>query len=352
MEKIKVVQVGCGNMSVFTMRYVIENNMQMVGAVDINPDIIGKDIGEIMGMSSYGVTVRHSDELENLLIELKPDVCIFTTVSYIKDEKHLFTCAKNGVNAVTICEQAFFPFNSDPKLTAELDQLAKQNNCTITGSGYQDVFWGILPAAIVGASHRVTKIKGSSSYNLQDYGLATANAHGAGLTAEEFEEQIASADNISDEERQRQIDSGEFVPSYMWPTNGWLCDKLGLTVKRQTQRNVPTFSDKDIESKALGMTIKAGVVTGLSAIVTTETEEGITLEIEAIGKVYDEADCDKNDWTIYGEPDTNLVITNPKTVELTCAAAVNRIPDLIASKPGFIPTSQLGEMKYIVNKKQ
>ena len=48
-----------------------------------------------------------------------------------------------------------------------------------------------------------------------------------------------------------------------------------------------------------------------------------------------------------GEPDTNLVITRPATVELTCAAIVNRIPDVINSEPGFVPTSRMGELKYI-----
>ena len=42
---------------------------------------------------------------------------------------------------------------------------------------------------------------------------------------------------------------------------------------------------------------------------------------------------------IYGEPNTTVVITRPNTVELTCATVVNRIPDVINSKPGFVPTS-------------
>ena len=95
------------------------------------------------------------------------------------------------------------------------------------------------------------------------------------------------------------------------------------------------------------MDIKSGIATGMSAVVTTTTEEGIILETECIGKVYGENDCDKNDWTIYGEPDTNLVITKPNTVELTCAAIVNRLPDLINSESGFVPTSRMGELKYI-----
>ena len=257
-------------------------------------------------------------------------------------------CAKCGVNAITTCEEAFYPMNSNPTLTTKIDQLAKENNCTITGSGYQDAFWGNLITTLVGASHNITKIKGSSSYNVEDYGIALAKAHGAGLTKEEFDAQVASADEISDEERQKVIESGAYAPSYMWNVNGWLCDKLGLTVISQRQKCVPQFNDYDIESSTLGMTVKAGMATGMSAVVTTETKEGITLETECIGKVYNKDEFDRNAWTVYGEPDTTLVIEKPDTVRLTCATVVNRIPDVIKAEPGFVPTSRMGELKTIV----
>lgn len=348
MSKIRVVQYGCGKMSVYTMRYVMEHGMEIVGAIDINKDIIGTDIGNIIGCDDLGVKVTDVSDAKKLLSEIKPDICIVTTMSLISDvEEALMQCAELGINAITTCEEAFYPMNSNPKITKELDELAKKNNCTITGSGYQDAFWGNLISTIAGATHKITKIKGSSSYNVEDYGIALAEAHGAGLTLDEFGEKIASVDRMSDEERQELIDSGNYQPSYMWNVNGWLCDKLGLTVTRQSQKCVPQTYDQDIESSTLGMTIPKGNATGMSAVVTTETEEGIIIESECIGKVYSKDDYDSNRWTVCGEPDTTLVIDRPATVELTCATIVNRIPDVIESEPGFVPTSRMGELKYI-----
>ena len=347
MEKIKFVQIGCGKMSIYTIKYAMDNGYEIVGALDINPNIIGQDVGNILGSGNIGVTIQNIEQLENLLNDVKPDIAIVTTMSLMKDVKDvLLTCAKCGVNAITTCEEAFYPFNSSPSFTKEIDELARKNNCTITGSGYQDAFWGNLITTLAGATHNITKIKGSSSYNVEDYGIALAKAHGAGLTLEEFDKTVASVDRISDEERQKLIDNGEYLPSYMWNTNGWLCDKLGLTVLSQTQKCVPQTYDKDINSSTLNMTVKKGMATGMSAVVTTTTKEGITIESECIGKVYSDTDCDKNEWTVYGEPNTSIVITRPQTVELTCASIVNRIKDVIEAKPGFVPTSQMGELKY------
>ena len=348
-RKIKVFQYGTGKMSVYTMRYVYEKRAEIVGATDINPAVIGKDIGEIMGTEAKGVKVVPLEQAEEVLKETKPDIAIVTTMSLLADvEEALMLCAKLGINAITTCEEAFFPMNSNPTATKKIDEMAKQTGCTITGSGYQDIYWGQLISSIAGSTHKITKIKGSSSYNVEDYGIALAKAHGAGLTLEEFDKQVASVDKISNEERQKIIESGKYLPSYMWNVNGWLCAKLGLTVKSQTQKTVPQTYEKDIESSTLGTTVKAGQATGMSAVVTTETEEGIIIESECIGKVYAPEEFDKNEWTIEGEPNTTLIINKPSTVELTCASVVNRIPDVINSRPGYVPTEEFGELNYRV----
>lgn len=346
-RKIKVIQYGAGKMSVYTMRYVYEKGAEIVGAIDVNPEVIGKDIGDIMGTDPKGVKVVSLEEAENMMKETKPDIALVTTMSLLSDvEDALMLCAKLGINAITTCEEAFFPMNSNPTITKKIDDMAKQTGCTITGSGYQDIYWGQLISSIAGSTHTIKKIKGSSSYNVEDYGIALAEAHGAGLTLEEFDQQVASVDRITDEERQELINKGEYLPSYMWNVNGWLCAKLGLTVKSQTQKTVPQTYTEDIYSSTLGMTVKSGDATGMSAVVTTETEEGITIESECIGKVYSKNDFDKNEWTIIGEPETTLVINRPSTVELTCASVVNRIPDVMNSRPGYIPTEEMGELNY------
>ncbi len=349
-KKIRVAQIGCGNMSKYTMRYVYEKGAEIVLAFDISDKICGKDIGSIMESENRGLFVEDLRDLEARLKEVKPDIAIITTMSLLNDlEEVLRICVRCGVNVITTCEEAFFASNSNPKLFYELDSLAKANNVTITGCGYQDIFWGGLISNLASSTHKIIKIKGSSSYNVEDYGIALAKAHGAGLTLEEFDHEIASVDRMSPEEREELINNREYAPSYMWNVAGWLVDKLGLHLTRISQKCIPKTHHADIYSKTLDMTIKAGDVTGMSAVVTAITKEGITIEAECIGKVYSEEEFDVNEWSIIGEPDTTMIINKPCTVELTCADIVNRIPDVINAKSGFISTSLMPELKYRVN---
>ena len=349
---IKMVQYGCGKMSQWTMRYAVEKGIQIVGAFDISEKVIGKDIGMIFSDKDYGVTVKSSNEFEDFLKNNQVDIVVVTTMSLLSDVYDaLEICARNGVNAITTCEEAFFPQNSNPVLYTKLDNLAQENDCTICGSGYQDVFWGNLISVIAGATHKITRIEGKSSYNVEDYGIALARAHGAGLTVEEFNEQIASADEISADERIDKIVNGSFLPSYMWNVNGWFIGRLGLNMKNQSlksqvQKCIPQIAEKDIHSETLGLTIPKGSCTGMSAVVTTETEEGIVIETQCIGKVYGEDDFDCNDWKIIGEPNTEVVINRPSTVELTCATIINRIPEVIMAPGGYFTTDMMPENYY------
>lgn len=347
-RKVRAAQYGCGKMSVFLMRYLLEKGVELVAAFDINPAVIGKDISVVLGGEFLGVKIYDAKDADRVLGELKPDVCVIATRSTMADLREAFSvCAKNGVNAISTCEEAIYPWNSSPAITKELDELAKKNNCTLAGSGYPDMFWGVLIDTLAGSMHKLTRIEGSSSYNVEDYGIALAQGHGAGLTIKEFYEKIGQFNDLSYEEIKAKIEAGEIEPSYMWNQNGWLCSRLGLTPISQTQKCIPMTHGKDLESSTLGMTIKAGDATGMSAVVTTETSEGITLVTQCIGKVYAPGEFDKNEWALIGEPDTTVIVNRPATVELTCANLVNRIPALINSEPGYITTEKLPNNVYL-----
>ncbi|MEI3090070.1 MAG: hypothetical protein V8T01_09010 [Oscillospiraceae bacterium] len=252
---MRVVQIGAGRMSVYTMRYVIERGGELVAAYCRNPGHIGKDISEIMHWGEKrNVVVQDIRDMARTLKDAHADIAIITTRAFVRAGRGVYHLRRKRRQCRDYWRGGVFPWNSNPALTEKLDQIAKAHNCTFCGSGYQDVSWGSMIKALCATAASIKTIRGKSSYNLEDYGMATATVHGAGLDPDAFEKQIASVNNVDDAKAKELMQAGNFLPSFMWNVNGWLASALNLTVISQEQKALAQTWPTDLYSKTLGRT--------------------------------------------------------------------------------------------------
>ena len=343
-DKIRAVHVGFGAMGQVITQYMIEKGIEVTGVFNRKSNI-GKDLSEITDFGE-GIRIRQIDELDEFLKETRPDVCTVSTETLMCDLKGiLMSCAENGVNAITIGEEAIYPWNSSPEITAEIDKAARENNCTICGSGYQDIFWGVITSTLAAVVHKAEKIIVYSRYGLNGCGTLIYDYHGCDITVEEFERNFCFCNDMSPEEQDRAVREGTLEPSLMWMMNDWICSKLDLTPVSKKQIIEPVVNDFPVYMEAYGRYVDPGKAAGLKATVTTETEQGVTIETINIGKVDVPGEGGECRWEIIGTPNVKMVMPDPDDIALTCSPLVNRIPALLEAPAGFVTTDRLPEMK-------
>ena len=129
-EPIRVVQMGLGAVGCGIAQAALgRSQLRMVGAIDVDPAKVGKDLGEFLGSdSTLGVPVAASPG--DVLGAQAVDVVLQATGSHIPDVvDQLKELAEAGCNVVSTCEELAYPWLRHPELAREID--AKARECAV-----------------------------------------------------------------------------------------------------------------------------------------------------------------------------------------------------------------------------
>ena len=155
MKKFRVVQWGLGAMGSGMARLVLEKDgLELVGGIDMRPDYVGKDLGEVLGGGRrLGVTV--TNDPASVLDKSKVDLVVIATTSWTKEQMpDLRKILSAGINCISIAEEMAAPEAQSPELAAEIDALAKKHGVSILGTGVNPGFvLDLLVVTLSGVCH-------------------------------------------------------------------------------------------------------------------------------------------------------------------------------------------------------
>ena len=341
MDRVRVLCYGMGVVGGLIAKSILEKEgVEIVGAVDVAKDKVGKDLGDVLELHrKIGVVV--SDSLDHLPRSAKADVAVHATSSYLKDtSSQIAALVARGVNVVSTCEELSYPCVSEPELAMQLDSLAKKHDVTVLGTGINPGF--LMDALVITLTAPCQKIESIHVSRVMDAATRRVPFQkkiGAGLSRREFEQKIIGKQITGHVGLEQSI---EMVAAAL----EW---KLETVIIEPVQ---PVIAVKSVGSKDIQ--VKTGNVAGLKqkAKGTMNGKEVIILDFQAYIGAKEEYDA----ITIKGVPNVNQRISPCVHGDLaTVAMIVNSIPKVINAPPGLltmkdlpIPSAAIADMrKYI-----
>lgn len=327
MENYKIIIFGCGVMGRKTAGALLDKkSFEIVGAVDIDPELFGKDLGEILDPPrTLGILIEKKPD--DLLSRAEADAVVLTTTSHLESvAPQVIQCLEAGMNVVSTCEELSFPWKRHPELTQKLDSLAKEKKVTVVGTGINPGFlMDTLPLILTAPCLKVQSVKVRRMMNSAKRRVPFQVKVGTGLTQEEFKEKI---ENKIITGHVGLLESIHMIASGI----GWELDEA---VELPPE---PVITEKELKT-ALGA-VQPGDVIGLTSIAfgKKDGKELITLEFCANADVEEEYD----EIIIEGEPHIHQKIMGGVHGDIgTVAVTVNTIPRAVEAPPGIIVMKDL-----------
>lgn len=317
-RKLRVVLCGLGPLGLKTIPFIVERqNLDLVGAVDVNPDLAGKDVGELAGLEPLGLRVRA--DLEKTLRDTEAHVCLLLTVSdMVRITPQIETALRCGAHVVSTCEELAYPWLTAPELSHRIDQLARENGVAVLGTGVNPGFlMDFLPQALTAVCRKVERVIVERYQDAARRRIPFQKKIGAGLTLEEFAQRIK-------EGTLRHVgltESLHMIASQF----GWKLDKTEDIIE-------PVVASERWTGEA--MTVEPGMALGV-----LQTGRGYRNGREVISLIFKAAVGEAASYDrvlIEGEPRIDSVIRDGVHGDTaTCAISVNAIRSVVKSSPGL-----------------
>ncbi len=316
---IRIVQYGLGPIGLAVSRALFRKEasgeVQLTGAIDIDPQKVGRDLGDLAGVGRKGVLV--TDDPRKALADA--NVVVHTTSSFLDQVyDQLALCAEAGVHVVSSTEELSYPHERNPELAGKLDDLCRSRGVAVLGTGVNPGYaMDALAVMATGVCVGVTKINIERIVDASRRRGPLQRKIGAGLSPEEFAEKKAT---------------GRFGHIGLRESMLLIADALGWQPSQVTETLDPVIADKEITTDVAQ--VRPGEVAGIHQTVVAYNGTSPIINLDLIMSVAADSSVDRIN--VEGDPPIQLEIRNGIFGDTaTVATLVNAIPLLSSLEPGL-----------------
>jgi 2,4-diaminopentanoate dehydrogenase len=320
----RVVCYGLGPIGLGIARLALTRpSLQIVGAVDVDPEKLGRDLGELLGGSAIGVQV--SADAAATLATTRPEIALHATSSALTAVvPQLLALAEAGANVVSTCEELSFPWTTQPQVAAELDAAARRAGVTLLGTGINPGYaMDALPLTLTAPCAAVRAVRVLRVVDAGQRRGPLQRKVGAGLTPDAFEAGVR--DGLI-----RHVGLPESLHM--------LATSLGWNLERSEDTIAPVLAKQPIATPYVQ--VAPGQVAGVRQIARGFAHGREVLQLEL--QMYVGAPDPQDTVEIDGDPPVRMTIAGGLHGDVaTAAIVVNAVPSTIHAAPGLASMAEI-----------
>ena len=324
---ITAVQYGIGPIGARIVELAASRGIEFVGAIDIDPEKVGEDLGDVAGLEeSLGVTVTDDPQAA---LETAPDVVFHSTLSDVGAiVGQLEESVAAGADVVSTTEELAYPWLANPDAAQEIDEIATTHGQTVLGTGINPGFaMDTLPAVLTAPCQHVESIQVNRVQDAGQRRKPLQEKVGAGLDVDRWNAEIAAeAGHVGTPESIAMI-AGAL---------DWELDEIEETLE-------PVVAEELSESEYF--TVEPGDAAGVHQVGVGYVDGEAVIELDL--KMYVGAEDPRDEVFITGTPDLEVTAAGGFHGDITTpAVVVNSVPRVAAGDPGLATMIDLATPRY------